>query len=185
MSLNPEGGTLSEESTVSIRELALRCGDIHAAMMQLLPTLAKLSEDELVHRGEADLAKLRSRGRLTDVEMDQLRDVLRVIRADASPRERAEKVEEIYQQMRAPDGSPVAMALAAIAADSSRSFAQRAEEAGSVHLISGSEGAVVAADVVGGIAGAFLGDALCGALCAVMGGAAGAAGLSIVAQEHL
>ena len=46
-----------------------------------------------------------------------------------------------------PDGSPVATALAAIAADSSRSFAQRAEEAGSVHLISGSEGAVVAADV--------------------------------------
>jgi hypothetical protein len=29
------------------------------------------------------------------------------------------------------------------------------------------------------------GDALCGALCALMGGAAGAAGLSILAQEHL
>jgi hypothetical protein len=183
MSMNPQGGTVSEESTVSIRELALGC--VHAAMMQLLPTLSELSEDELVQRGETDLAKLRSRGRLTDVEMDQLRDVLRVIRTDASPREKADKVEEIFQQMRAPDGSPVAMALAAIAADSSRSFAQRSEQVGSVHLISGSEGVVVAADVVGGIAGAFLGDALCGALCAVMGGAAGAAGLSIVAQEHL
>jgi hypothetical protein len=170
--------------SLSIRDVARRAGDVHAAMMRLLPELWGLSEDELLLRGEADLGKLRDRERLTDGELEQLLEILRLIRTEASPRDKSESIDAVRRQIEANAGSPVALTIAAIAVDSSRTAAERAAGV-SAHLVAASEGAVVAADVVGGIGGAFAGDALCGALCAVMGGAAGAAGLSILAQEHL
>jgi hypothetical protein len=184
MSVDDELGTLSGETSLSIRDVASRAGDVHAAMMRLLSELWGLSEDELLLRGEADLGKLRDRERLTDGELEQLLEILRLIRTEASPRDKSESIDAVRRQIEANAGSPVALTIAAIAVDSSRAAAERAAGV-SAHLVAASEGAVVAADVVGGIGGAFAGDALCGALCAVMGGAAGAAGLSILAQEHL
>jgi hypothetical protein len=155
----------------------------------MVSALGELSEDELIERGKADLAELRSRERLTDLEIGQLLDVLRVIRTDASPRERSDQVENIFQQIRTSGGSPYALAIAAIAADSSRTMAQRTEVEGVGEVAFEASGAavtradVVAADVVGGIAGVFIGDVLCGVPCGILGGAAGAAGLSMLAQE--
>jgi hypothetical protein len=186
MPMSDDNGTSDAEAHIPIRELALRCGELHGKILPMVSALGELSEDELIERGKADLAELRSRERLTDPEMGQLLDVLRVIRTDASPREKSNQVDNILQQIRTSGGSPYALAIAAIAADSSRSMAQRTEvEGGGEGAFEASAAAVVAADVVGGVGGVFIGDALCGVWCAVLGGSAGALGLSTLADEHL
>jgi len=186
MSKTDEYGTSEAEASIPIRELALRCGDMHGEIMRMMPQLSKLSQDELMQRGEADLAKLRDRERLTNTEMGQLLDVLRVIGTDAPPRERSDQVDNILRQIKTSTGSPYALAIATIAADSSRSLAERIEETGPGDVaFDASPIAVVAADVVGGIAGVFIGDELCGPPCAVLGGATGALGLSVLAQVVL
>jgi hypothetical protein len=177
-------GTSGGEASIPLRELALLCGQVHAEVMRVVPQLSKLSEDALMERATADLAKLRSRERLTDGEMEQLLDVLRVIRTDASPREKFEQVDQTLQQMKTSLVSPAALVIASIAADSSRGQAKRLEE-GDLAEVSGSDVAVTAADVVGGIAGVFVGDELCGLPCGILGGVAGAAGASLLAQEVL
>jgi hypothetical protein len=184
--MSDDYGTSDAEARIPTRELALRCGDLHGKILSMVSALVKLSEDELIERGKADLAELRSRERLTDAEMGHLLDVLRVIRADASPRERSDQVDNILQQIRISSGSPYALAIAAIAADSSRTMAERAEVEGVGEVaFEASAGAVVAADVVGGIAGVFVGDLLCGVPCGVLGGLAGAGGASLAAMELL
>lgn len=186
MPMSDDYGTSDAEARISIRELALGCGDLHGKILPMVSALAKLSEDELIERGKADLAELRSRGRLTDPEMGQLLDVLRVIRTDASPRERSDQVDDILQQIRTSGGSPFALAIATIAADTSRTMAQRSEVEGVDEVaFRASAGVVTAADIVGGIGGVLVGAELCGVPCGVVGGAAGALGLSILAQEHL
>lgn len=186
MSMAGDYGMSTAEASIPLRELALLCGDVHGEIMRVMPQVLKLSEDERMQRAKEDLAKLHSRERLTDTEMEQMLDVLRVIHTDASPREKSEQVDRILQQIKTADGSPYALVIAAIAADSSRRLAERTEELGMRDVaFEASPGAVTAADVVGGIAGVFAGDALCGLLCGVMGGAGGAMGASLAAQELL
>ena len=186
MPMSDDYGTSDAEVRIPVRELALRCGDLHGKILPMVSALVKLSEDELIERGKVDLAELRSRERLTDTEMGQLLDVLRVIRTDASSRERSDQVDNILQQIRTSGGGPYALAIAAIAADSSRIMAQRTEVEGVGEVaFEASAAAVTVADVVGGIAGVFVGDELCGVPCGVLGGAAGALGASVAAQELL
>jgi hypothetical protein len=184
MSVADDYGTSGGEASIPLRELALLCGQVHAEVMRVVPQLSRLSEDALMDRATADLATLRSRQRLTDGEMEQLLDVLRVIRTDASPREKFERVDQALQQIDTPLVSPAALVIASIAADSSRRQVKRLEE-GVLAEVSGSDVAVTAADVVGGIAGVLVGDELCGLPCGILGGAAGAAGASLLAQEVL
>ena len=129
MPMSDDYGTSDAEAHIA-RQLALCCGNLHGKILPMVSALVKLSEDELIERGKADLAELRSRERLTDPEMGQLLDVLRVIRTDASPRERSDQVDNILQQIRTSGGSPYALAIAAIAADSSQTMAQRTEVEG-------------------------------------------------------
>jgi hypothetical protein len=177
-------GTSGVEASIPLRELALRCGEVHAEVMRVVPQLSRLSEDALMQRATADLAKLRSRERLTGPEMEHLLDVLRVIRIDAPPKEKLRQMNEAVQQVRTSLESPAALAIASIASDSSRSQAKRIEEL-DLAEVSGSDVVVTAADVVGGIAGVLVGDELCGLPCGILGGAAGAAGASLLAQEVL
>ncbi|HEU0212557.1 MAG TPA: hypothetical protein VFR13_00620 [Jiangellaceae bacterium] len=184
MSMTDNYGASGAEASIPLRDLALLCGDVHAEVLRQMPQLSTLSDDELMQRATADLAKLRSRELLTDTEKEQLLDILHVIRAEASPQEKSEDVDKTLQQIKTSLGSPAALAIAAIAADSSRSLAKRTEEA-SLAEVSGEDVAVTAADVVGGIAGVLIGDELCGLPCGILGGAAGAAGASLLAQKIL
>lgn len=178
MAVNPSSVT---EAGISLREFALRAGDIHGKVVRSLAPLAKLPLEELMQRAEADLVKVRDRGLLTDPEMQHLRGALRVIHTDSSPRQKFHQVEVIFQQIKAAQMGPVAIMIAAIAVDSSRGMAERSEAAGTNiphHAV------VVAADVAGGIGGVLVGDEMCGLVCGVMGGVAGAAGLSMLADEY-
>lgn len=172
-------------ASIPIRELALRSGEVHNELMRAMPQLSKLSQDELIQKGESDLAKLRSRERLADTETDQLFEILRLIGADASLRDKSDRIDTILQQIESSDGSPYALLIASIAAASSRRLADLAEEASPDAVPLASQGAVVAADVVGGIAGVFIGDELSGLPCGVIAGACGAAGASLAVSELL
>ncbi|MGH3366494.1 MAG: hypothetical protein ACRDOY_04770 [Nocardioidaceae bacterium] len=121
---------------------------------------------------------------MTGPEMEPLVDLVQVTLSPALPREKFEQVDSLRRQTDTSSASPYAVAIAAIAADSSLGQVMRLQEEGlaadALHTA-----AVVGADVAGGIAGVFIGDALCGPICGVMDGAAGAAGASIAVQEHL
>lgn len=113
----------------------------------------------------------------------QLLDLLNELRTSELPNEQFERIDAIRREMDRSTASPYALAISAIAADSSRTLVFRTGAGQTAYAASAA--GVVAADVVGGIAGAFIGDELCGPVCAVMGGAAGAAGASLAVQELL
>lgn len=136
----------------------------------------------LVQHAETDLARLHERGRLTGVEVEQLREILRVVANDSAPTDKLDRVDEILRQVAESGAGPFALTIASIAADSSRDLVERGAESG---VDTPSTAVVVVADVAGGIGGVFVGDELCGPVCGVMGGVAGAAGLSMLAQDHL
>lgn len=174
------------DADTSIRELARRSGDVHNEVLRVVPELLRLSLDQLVERGEAELATLHGRGRLTDAELENLVDLLRLTRSDASPKEKSDGVDAALEHLTTSGGHPYAVVIASIASASSRGFLQRMEEAGPEAVaLKASQGAVVASDVVGGVLGVLVGDELCGVPCGVLGGAAGALGASIAAQELL
>ncbi|MDT7706718.1 MAG: hypothetical protein QOG20_2325 [Pseudonocardiales bacterium] len=184
MSSNDVGVTGGDDS-ISVRELARRCGDIHGKVMKMASELSKLSADELIERSTDGLHKLHERKLVTDTELDHLLGVVSTISGDGSPRERFDRVEGIRQQVETSSGSPYAIVIAGIAADSSRTEAERIERA-DLHADSAAGTAItVAADVAGGIGGVFIGDELCGVPCGVLAGASGALGGSLLAQELL
>ncbi|WP_327682253.1 hypothetical protein [Kitasatospora sp. NBC_00458] len=174
------------DADIPIRELALHAGEAHTEVLRVVPELLRLSLDQLVARGEAELATLHGRGRLTDTELQQLLDLLRLIRSEASPREKSEGVDGLLEHFRTSGAHPYAVVIASIASASSLGFLRRTEEAGPEAVaLKASQGAVVASDVVGGVLGVLVGDELCGVACGVLGGACGAAGASLAAQELL
>ena len=182
MATTDDPAPLGEDATPALRDLALRSGDLHGEIMRSLAPLAGLPVEHLLERGENDLGELHARGRLSDSEVEQLREVLHAVSTDSAPRTKLGQVEGILERITASEANPAALTIATIAVDSSRSLVERAERSGTdrPHPI-----VVVAADVVGGIGGVFIGDELCGPMCAVVGGVAGAAGLSMLAADHL
>ena len=69
MPMSDDYGTSGAEARIPTHELALRCGDLHGKILSMVSALVKLSEDELIERGKADLAELHNRERLTDAEV--------------------------------------------------------------------------------------------------------------------
>ncbi|MEU1508897.1 hypothetical protein [Kitasatospora sp. NPDC005748] len=174
------------DADTSIRELALRSGEVHNEVLRVVPELLRLSLDQLVERGERDLAALHGKGRLSAAELEQLIDLLRLVRSEASPKDKSDGVDAALDRIRTSNGHPYAVVIASIASASSREFLRRAEAAGpDAVAFKASTLAVVASDVVGGVVGVLVGDELCGVPCGVLGGAAGALGASLAAQELL
>lgn len=106
-----------------------------------------------------------------------------MVGTDSAPTDKLDRVDEILRQVAESGAGPFALTIASIAADSSRGLVERGGAEGGVDTPS--TAVVVVADVAGGIGGVFAGDELCGPVCGVMGGVAGAAGLSMLAQGYL
>ena len=183
MPVDDELDTLGGE-TISLRDVARRAGDVLAAMMRLLPELWGLSEGRAPAEGRS---RPRQAARPRTVDRWGAGAVARDPPAD--PR-RGVTVGQVREHRRPPPPDRGQRRESGGFDDRCHCGGQQSHRGGAGRRSLGAPHC--------GIGGSgrrcrrrrwdrrgLAGDALCGALCALMGGAAGAAGLSILAQEHL
>jgi hypothetical protein len=134
-------------------EFALALGELHGKLTEELTAYSRLPETERTKRAHDSLAELRSKAVVTEAEESHLRTVLATVRnVDMTDPQIADEVSRTYQALKAANAGDVALALASIAADSTRAEAERSVAEGRGDELG--DGPIGAADCEGGIIGA-------------------------------
>jgi hypothetical protein len=113
----------SEGSLGTANQLALAAGDVHSIAVNAL-TKNTGSDDESLLSG---LQHLEDQHLVTGEEAAILRQIVTIVLSDKLPTEIADQVRQLYETLREVHPSPVALMIASIVADSTRTAAAESE----------------------------------------------------------
>lgn len=141
-------------------------GELHGSELRKAIRRYKLSGNDKNRFLKNEIGELCSKKLLQESEGRILNEVIDLtFKFDAGEREGSEKIRKLYEQLIDDNGSPVAIAIVGIAADSTRN--------------KDTAKGTATADVAGGIAGAGVGGAVGGIGGAVLGGVIGGLATSL------